>query len=68
MTQEQKTPAYKSCQIPFHIYSQLEELATKKRMETGADVRWTDYLKMLLEQGISSNESIALCEKQIIKE
>lgn len=45
-----KLPPYKPYQVPYNLYEKMEEQATITRKETGADVRWTDILKNILEK------------------
>ena len=56
-TTQKPAPAYKPYQVPYNLYEKLERRATIIRKETGLEVRWTDVLKNILEENLSSSDT-----------
>ena len=68
MTTKQKTSQYKPCQLPYILYERIEKKVKEIRMETGSDIRYMDYLKILIELGLSSDKIIDECKKILTKQ
>lgn len=41
--------SYKTYQVPKHLQKELEAEATKRRMQTGTDIKWTKVLREILD-------------------
>lgn len=51
-----KQRPYQPYQVPIKYYHDLERKASEVRRSTGADVKWTDVLKSILEANLNPNQ------------